>query len=130
VIVVDASAVIDVLLRVPTTDSIANRLFRSGEALHAPHLLDLEVTHVLRRHEARRQATPARCQEALEDLAQIRLVRHPHNVLLPRIWELRNNLSAYDAAYIALAEMLGAPLLTRDQRLAVSTGHQARIDLV
>ena len=129
-IVVDASAVVDVLLRVPTADAIANRLFQSGETLHAPHLLDLEVTHVLRRHAARRQAEPARCQEALDDLVRVRLFRHPHNMLLPRIWELRNNLSAYDAAYIALAEMLGAPLLTRDQRLAGSAGHGARIDLV
>ncbi len=129
-IVVDASAVVDVLLRVPTADNIANRLLRSGETLHAPHLLDLEVTQVLRRHEARRQAEPVRCQEALDDLAQIRLVRHPHNVLLGRIWELRNNLSAYDAAYVALAEMLEVPLLTRDRRLAGSTGHSARIDLV
>jgi predicted nucleic acid-binding protein len=130
VIVVDASAVIDILLRVPTADAAAYLLFHSGETLHAPHLLDLEVAHTLRRHEARRQAAPARCRETLDDLARIRLFRHPHNVLLPRIWELRNNLTAYDAAYVALAEMLGARLLTRDQRMAASAGHHARIELV
>jgi predicted nucleic acid-binding protein len=130
VIVVDASAVVDILLRVLTADTAAYRLFHSGETLHAPHLLDLEVAHALRRHEARRQAKPARCREALEDLTRVRLFRHPHNVLLPRVWELRNNLTAYDAAYVALAEMLSAPLLTRDQRLAASAGHHARIELV
>jgi predicted nucleic acid-binding protein len=130
VIVVDASAVVDILLRVPAADTAAYRLFHSGETLHAPHLLDLEVTQAVRRHEARRQAEPARCREALDDLARVRLFRHPHNVLLPRVWELRNNLTAYDAAYVALAEMLSAPLLTRDQRLAASAGHHARIELV
>lgn len=129
-IVVDASVVVDIFLRVPTADTAAYRLFHSGETLHAPHLLDLEVTQVLRRHEATRQAEPARCREALDDLARVRLFRHPHNVLLPRVWELRNNLTAYDAAYVALAEMLSAPLLTRDQRLAASAGHHARIELV
>jgi predicted nucleic acid-binding protein len=130
VIVVDASAVVDILLRVLTADTAAYWLFHSGETLHAPHLLDLEVTQALRRQEARRQAKPARCREALDDLARIRLFRHPHNVLLSRVWELRNNLTAYDAAYVALAEMLSAPLLTRDQRLAASAGHHARIELV
>jgi predicted nucleic acid-binding protein len=130
VIVVDASAIVDILLRVPSADAIAYRLFHSDDTLHAPHLLDLEVTQVLRRHEARRQAEPARCREALDDLARVALFRHPHDMLLPRIWELRNNLTAYDAAYVALAEMLDAPLLTRDQRLVGSTGHYARIDLV
>ena len=129
-IVVDASTVVDVVLRVLTADQAALRMFHSGETLHAPHLLDIEVTHALRRHDARRQADPARCREALDDLAQIRLFRHPHNVLLPRVWALRHNLSAYDATYVALAEMLGAPLLTRDQRLAASTGHHAMVELV
>jgi predicted nucleic acid-binding protein len=130
VIVVDASAVVDILLRVPTADAVAYRVFHTRDTLHAPHLLDLEVTQVLRRQEARRQAEPARCREALDDLARVRLFRHPHNMLLPRIWALRNNITAYDAAYVALAEMLGATLITRDQRLAASTGHQARIELV
>jgi predicted nucleic acid-binding protein len=130
VIVVDASAVVDALLRVPTADAIAHRLFHSGETLHAPHLFDIEVTSVLRRHAARRQAEPARCREALDDLLRIGLFRHPHNMLLPRVWELRHNVSAHDGAYIALAEMLGAPLLTRDERLASAPGHRARIELV
>jgi predicted nucleic acid-binding protein len=130
VIVVDASAIVDILLRVPAIDMVAYRLFHSGESLHAPHLLDVEVAHALRRHEARRQAGPTRCRDALDDLTRLRLFRHPHNMLLSRVWALRNNLTAYDATYVALAEVLGAPLLTRDQRLASSSGHHARIELV
>jgi len=130
VIVVDASVLVDILLRVPTTDAAAYRLFHSGETLHAPHLLDLEVTQTLRRHEAMRPAEAARYREALDDLARVRLFRYPHNMLLPRVWALRNNLTAYDAAYVALAEMLGAVLMTRDRRLATAAGHYARIDLV
>jgi predicted nucleic acid-binding protein len=130
VIVIDASVLVDILLRVPTADAVAYGLFHTGETLHAPHLLDLEVTQALRGHEARRRADPARCREALDDLSRISLFRHPHNMLLARIWELRNNITAYDAAYVALAEFLGAPLLTRDRRLANAAGHRARIDLV
>ncbi len=129
-IVVDASVLVDILLRVPAMDAAAYRLFLSGETLHAPHLLDLEVTQVLRRHEARRQAGTDRCREAFDDLGRIRLFRHPHNVLLARVWALRGNLTAYDAAYVALAELLAAPLLPRDRRLAASTGHRAQIELV
>jgi predicted nucleic acid-binding protein len=129
-IVVDASALLDVLLRAPGAEAVEERLFDAGDTLHAPHLIDLEVTQVLRRHAARRQAEPIRCRNALDDLAYLPLYRHPHNVLLPRVWELRHNLTAYDAAYVALAEFLSAPLLTRDRRLAAASGHRARIDLV
>jgi predicted nucleic acid-binding protein len=62
-------------------------------------------------------------------LADLSLRRYPHDFLLPRIWELRNNLTAYDAAYVALAEALDAPLLTRDKRLAAAAGHHAQIEL-
>lgn len=74
--------------------------------------------------------TVQRCLEALGDLADFGLIRYPHDFLLPRVWELRQNISAYDAVYVALAEYLGAPLLTRDRRLAAAPGHRARIDLV
>jgi predicted nucleic acid-binding protein len=128
-IVVDASALVELLLRGPAAQSLEQRLV-VGNSLHAPELLDLEVTQVLRRHEARRQVDPSRCREALDDLTSISLLRHPHTHLLPRIWELRHNISAYDAVYVALAEYLDAPLLTRDRRLASAAGHSARIDLV
>ena len=128
-IVVDASALLEVLLRTPVALAIERRLFAAGEALHAPHLIDIEVAHVLRRYALAGDMSAKRGREALEDLADLSVRRYPHDVLLPRVWELRANLTAYDAAYVALAEALGAPLLTRDRRLAGSAGHRARIEL-
>jgi predicted nucleic acid-binding protein len=128
-IVVDASALVELLLRGPAAPSVEQRLV-VGNSLHAPQLLDLEVVQVLRRHEARRQVDPKRCQEALDDLIGMPLLRHPHDHLLPRVWELRHNLTAYDAIYVALAEYLSVPLLTRDRRLANAPGHYAQIDLI
>ncbi len=129
-IVIDASALLESLLRTSAAALVEKRLFDSEETLHAPHLLDLEVAQVLRRYARTRQIPEPRCSAALEDLADFPLVRHPHDFLLPRIWELRDNLSAYDAAYVALAEVLDAPLLTRDERLAAAHGHHARIEFV
>lgn len=129
-IVVDASAMIEVLLQTPAAASIEQRILEPDETLHVPHLLDLEVAQTLRRFVAAGQAAWGRCQAALEDLAAFSLRRHPHNVLLPRVWALRTNLTAYDAVYVALAEALNAPLLTRDKRLAAAPGHSARIELV
>jgi predicted nucleic acid-binding protein len=85
---------------------------------------------VLRRYEASGRVEAARCQEALDDLQDFPLRRYQHDVLLQRVWELRHNLSAYDAAYAALAEALDATLLTRDRRLAAASGHRARVDVV
>jgi predicted nucleic acid-binding protein len=130
VIVVDASALVDVLLRAPTARAVEDRLFASGKTLHAPHLLDVEVAHVIRRYAATGEIDGERGRLAFIDLADMAVRRYPHDVLLPRIWQLRNNLTAYDAAYVALAEALDAPLLTRDKRLAAAAGHQARIELV
>lgn len=129
-IVVDASALVEYLIGAPAADAVDQRLFGPGETLHVPYLIDIEVTQVLRRHEARRQIEPLRCLQALDDLTNLTLLRYPHGLLLPRVWELRQNMTAYDAIYIALAEYLGAPLLTRDRRLASAPGHYARIDLV
>jgi len=130
VIVVDASAVLEVLLVTPVGVRVGERIFAPGEALHAPHLLDVEVAQVLRRLLLAGDLTAGRGQEALEDLADLRLTRHPHRPFLARIWELRHNVTAYDAAYVALAEALGAPLLTCDAPLARSAGHTARIELL
>ena len=128
-IVVDASTVVDVLLQTPSAVRIEARLFALGEVMYAPHLIDLEVTHALRRHVLQGTIDEQRGEEALNDLAVWPLPRHVHGPLLFRIWTLRNNVSAYDAAYIALAEMLNVPLLTCDGRLAASSGHHARIEL-
>ena len=129
-IVVDASAVLEVLLRTPEAKAIERRLFDPSQTLHAPHLLDIEVAQVMRRYAANGEIDGDRGRAALADLADLPLQRYPHDLLLPRIWALRDNLTAYDAAYVALAEVLGAPLLTRDQRLAAAPGHRARVEVV
>ena len=121
---------LEVLLRTPASAAAEERLFESGETVHAPHLLDVEVAQVLRRYAGAGQVGQERCRLALDDLAAFPLRRYPHDVLLPRIWQLRNNLTAYDAVYVALAEALDALLLTRDRRLAAAAGHRARISLV
>ena len=129
-IVVDASALVEVLLRTPAAPDVRERLFATEQTLHAPYLIDIEVAQVLRRYAASGRVEPGRCRDALGDLLDFPINRYPHDVLLPRVWELRHNLTAYDAVYVALAEALDAPLLTRDRRLATAPGHRARIDLV
>ncbi len=129
-IVVDASVLIEALLRTPAAAAVENRLFAPLETLHAPHLLDVEVAQVIRRYAANGDIDGERGRQALADLADFPLQRYPHDFLLPRVWELRNNLTAYDAVYVALAEALDAPLLTRDRRLAAAPLHRARIELV
>ena len=129
-IVIDASAMLEVLLRTPSADRVEARLFDSGETIHAPHLLDIEVAQVIRRYAASSEISHERGREALADLVDMPVTRYPHDFLLPRVWELRNVLTAYDAAYVALAELLGASLVTRDQRLAHSSGHRTVIELV
>jgi predicted nucleic acid-binding protein len=128
-IVLDASAAIDWLLQTSAGQSIEKRIYSRNETLHAPHLLDLEVTQVLRRLALQGAVPVRRADEAVRDLLDLRITRYPHLVLLPRIWQLRHNLSAYDAAYIVLAEKLGAVLVTRDGRLASASGHAAAIEL-
>jgi len=130
VIVVDSSAILEVLLGTPAGARVAERLFAPGETLHAPHLLDLEVAQVLRRYALAREINSARGLEALEDLSDLQITRYPHDLLLPRIWELRRNVTAYDAAYIALAEALEAPLITRDSALASVPAHRANVEVI
>jgi predicted nucleic acid-binding protein len=129
-IVVDASALVELLLRTPAANAVESRLFELGQTLHAPHLLDVEIAQVVRRYAANGDIDARRGAEALTDLTDLPLRRYPHDFLLPRIWQLRHNLTAYDAIYVALAEALGAPLLTRDERLAAAPGHGARVELV
>ena len=129
-IVVDASAALELLLNTPLAAQVASRLFSRDETLHAPHLIDLEVAQVLRRLERADAITAARAQEAFEDLADMPLIRYADLLLLPRVWDLRQNATAYDAAYLALAEAIGATLVTRDAALASIPGHGARVEVV
>jgi predicted nucleic acid-binding protein len=129
VIVLDASATIDWLLQTSAGQRIENRIYARNESLHAPHLLDLEVTQVLRRLVREGTVAADRAEEALSDLQDLRMTRYPHFLLLPEIWRRRHNFSAYDAAYVVLAEQLGAPLVTRDRRLASASSHGAQIEL-
>ncbi len=128
VIVLDASAAVDWLLQTSAGKNIEKRIYSRNESLHSPHLIDLEVTQVLRRLGLQGVISQHRADEAVRDLLDLRITRYPHLVLLPRIWQLRHNFSAYDAAYIVLAEKLGAPLVTRDGRLASASGHTASIE--
>lgn len=128
-IVVDASALIELLLHTPHAEAVSARLF-SGSELAAPHLLDAEVIHALRRAALAGAITPAHGEAAIAITSDLPITRHDHLPLLPRIWALRHNVSAYNATYVALAEALGAELLTADARLARATGHSARVTLV
>jgi predicted nucleic acid-binding protein len=113
-IVIDASALLELLLRTARADRVASRALAPEERLHAPHLLDVEIAQALRRL----------------DHSALVVDRHGHYDLLPRIWQLRESITAYDAAYVALAEVLDAPLLTCDAKLGNSHGHRARLELL
>lgn len=129
-IVLDASAAIELLLNTRLGQRVAARIADPAESLHAPHLIDLEVAQVLRRATAAGTISARGGRAALEGLADFGLHRYPHDVLLPRIWELRANATAYDAAYVALAEVLDAPLVTCDARLTRAAGHRARVEVI
>jgi predicted nucleic acid-binding protein len=129
-IVVDASALLEVLLRSSAGRAAQTRLFAPGESLHAPHLIDIEVAQTLRRLVAHAGLDGARAKAALTDLSAFSVRRYSHDWLLPRVWELRANLTAYDAPYVALAEALDATLVTCDGRLAAAPGNRARVDLI
>ena len=107
-----------------------DRAFEASERLHAPHLLDVEVTQVLRRLVQRKEVTVARAEQALDDLSKLVIERHEHQPLVSRVLQLRDSTSAYDGVYVALAEALYAPLVTCDAKLAGAHGHHAKIELV
>lgn len=129
-IVLDASAGVDLLHRNRERgDAIGARLAEEF-AVHVPAVFDLEVVHAFRGLERAGTLEPDRIEAALRALTALRAVRHDHQILRPRIWELRANLTAYDAAYVALAELLDATLITADRRLARTGGHDALIEVV
>jgi predicted nucleic acid-binding protein len=130
VIVLDASAVLEWLLQTPRGLRVGRRILAGGESLHTPHLLDVEVTQALRRFVAVHGLSVSRAEEALQDLMDVRIHRYPHAPFLQRIWALRNNLTSYDALYVALAESLDAPMLTCDAKLAAAPKHRARIEVI
>ncbi len=128
-IVLDASAAIDWLLRTPAGQRVETRIYSRQDTLHAPHLIDVEVAQVLRRL-ARQGVICARgAEEAIHDLINLRITRYSHLALLPGIWKMRNKFSAHDAAYVVLAQKLGATLVTRDGRLAAAAGYAAPVEL-
>lgn len=127
--VLDASAVVELLLGSTRGEAVIEAIRdRGAEArLHAPDLLDVEVAQVVRRLVLQGSVLEARGAGAIELLGRLPVTRHPARILLPRIWALRSTLTAYDAAYVSLAETLGAPLLTCDERLARAHGHGAHV---
>jgi predicted nucleic acid-binding protein len=130
VIVLDASALVELLLHTPTGRAIAARIADPALGLHVPHLADIEVVQAFRRYAKDRELDAPTVEAALEDLLALDLHRHAHEPLLGRVWELRQNLSAYDAVYVALAEVLDAVLLTCDARLARAPGMARRVELM
>ena len=129
-IVVDASALLEFLLQTTVGTRVEARLFRDEDELHAPHLLDVEMVQGLRRLVRTGEVLPGRADEAIADLADLDLHRHSHVDLLARAWKLRDNISAYDAMYLALAEAIEATVVTCDSPLARAPGHRARIEVI
>lgn len=129
-IVIDCSAVVDALTAA-AEDANSLRARMSAEDLHAPALLDIEVVAALRGLVLGSHLTPTRAEDALTDFDDLTIERWPcSDSLRRRAFQLRHNVSAYDAAYVALAEALNCPMLTRDGRLRKSAGHHARIEVL
>ena len=127
-LVIDASACIDLVLNTTASVAILDRC--SGATLHAPELVDLEILNVLRRLEARRSLASTDAEQAYARLARLPVKRHGHRPLLPGVWELRGNVSSYDAAYATLARLLDVPLVTRDRRLANAPGLGCAVEVL
>ena len=127
--VLDASAAVELLLNTPAGRRVSSRLADETEAIHAPYLIDIEVAQVLRRHVLHELLADTRAVWALDRWRDLDIERYPHAPLLDRVWQLRHNVSAYDAVYVALAEALSIPLVTGDGRLARAPGLNALIEL-
>ena len=129
-IVADASVLLEILLRTELGELAQQRLFKRRETIHVPALVDLEVAQVLRRYVSRKDITASRGRASLDLMAVFPLERYYHDPLLPRIWELRENMTASDAAYVALAEALRAPFVTCDARLAKAPGIRTSVEVL
>ena len=127
-IVVDTSAVLSILLGRPEVLGLADRVLSDGD-LHAPHLLDVEFQHALGRLARTGAISDDRASDARTDLADMAVVRYPHVPLADRMWELRHDMTAYDAVFVVLAEILAVPLITCDARLARAPGHRAAVEV-
>jgi predicted nucleic acid-binding protein len=129
-IVLDASAVVAVLVgQGRVAEPVREKIEIPGQSLHVPHVMDLEVLNALRRQILLGTLSRERSSEALDDLKNITFFRYPHATFMDRIWSLKDYLSAYDAAYVALAEALDAPLVTMDARLARAPGIRAVVEV-
>lgn len=126
-LVIDASAAIEAMVDGPRIPRLLRRV-AAGD-LHAPHLIDVEVLQALRNAVMRGVIDEYAAADARRGFAELGVELYPHGSLGDRIWALRHNLSAYDAAYVALAEALEAPLVTCDAKLAAAPGHGATIEL-
>ncbi len=126
-IVLDASALVELLLHTPAGAAIDKRIADPSMGLHVPHLADIEVTQVFRRYVREDDIAAADAAAALQDLD---LQRHPHDPMLQRVWQLRENLPAYDAIYVVLAEVLNSTLLTCDARLARAPGLRCPVEVI
>jgi len=129
-IVVDASAITELLLQTELGSRVERRLYRDDDVLHAPHLLDVEVLSAMRRLVRAGEVRVDRVREAIEDLGLLRIIRHGHLDLAARAWQLRQNFTAYDAVYLALAESLDATVVTCDSPFGAAPGHSARIEVI
>jgi predicted nucleic acid-binding protein len=129
-IVVDASAITELLLQTPLGTRVEHRVYRTDEDVHAPQVIDVEVLSALQRLNQAGEVTSERAEEAVTDLGLLRLIRHSHVDLLARAWELRQNVTMYDAMYLALAEALDATVVTCDGPFGAAPGHAVSIEVI
>jgi predicted nucleic acid-binding protein len=128
--VVDSSAILALIIERFSTATLRSRLLDRAVMLYAPAIIDLEVLHVLRRYVLLREMDAGAAEASIEAYGKIEIVRFPHDPLIRRIWQLRENFTAYDAAYVALAEGMRIPLITLDARLAKAAPPTVRVELI